>query len=125
MIKYYKTPDVITTDSDGNSYCSNGVIILDTSKMDEESNETALRLINKLGFVKCSKVESESRLVLTPLGSLEYLITKVINQPKIVREISYGLYIVDGKTIDTTADLEILNEQLYGDKIFNVFKNNL
>lgn len=114
MIKYYKTPDVISTDKDGNAYCINGVIILDTSRMDDVSNETALHMVNRLGFIKCSKIEAEDRVVITPVGSVTFTTIVVTKFPTSVIEPRFGEFIIDGeRTIDTTATDDVLSEQLY------------
>lgn len=114
MMKYYKTPDVIFTDREGNAYCTNGLITIDTSLMSEESNVTALRLINALGFIKCSKVESRSREVPTPAGIIEYTVMDVITCPKKVEETKLGVFIIDEKTkIDTNVDAALLGQWLY------------
>lgn len=114
MIKYYKTPDVISTDTEGNAYCTNGVIVLDTARMDEESNRAALRLVNALRFIKCSKIESENREVITPMGVIEYAVVKVIDCPARVREVRLGIFEIDGvRQINTTADSMVLGQDLY------------
>lgn len=114
MIKYYKTPDVIATDDCGNAYCTNGVIILDTSLMSEESNRAALRLVNALRFVKCSKIEAEDHQVATPMGIVEYTAMKVVNCPEEVVETQLGKFVIDGTTtIDTNVDCGLLGQLLY------------
>lgn len=114
MIKYYKTPDVVFTDDDGNAYCHNGVIILDTSKMSEESNAAALHLVNSLHFIKCFKTESENRHVCTPVGTIEYEVSKIIDCPEIVEEYQHGVFLIDGTLkIDTNCDTALLGQMLY------------
>lgn len=118
MIKYYKTPDVIVTDQNGNARCTNGVIVLNTEFMSEESNAAALRMINALGFLKCCKMESRDRVVATPCGLVYYEIIKVVENPTEVREPSLGYFEVykNGtlvKSVNTDGLPEDIADELY------------
>lgn len=116
MIKYYKTPDVIFTDNEGSAFCHNGVIVLDTSKMSDESNAAALRLVNALHFIKCFKTEAEDHEVCTPCGVVEYKVSRIVDCPKSVYETRLGVFIINGDiTIDTNCDGALLGQLLYGD----------
>lgn len=117
MIKYYKTPDVIVYEAEDQCmHCYNGVAIIDTDILGKEGCETVMRLINRLGMIKCAKIESEDREVPTPYCVVKYHTTKVIECPTNVSEPRLGVFVLENmKRIDTNLEAQELQTILYGE----------
>ena len=119
MIKYYKTPDVVVFEpEDQQLHCKNGLAIVDTDLLTDEENKTMMRLINRLGMVKCSKMESEERLVPTPSGIISFNPILIMDCPTRIEEKFTGVFDIVNLTnfsIDVNAEPNELMNQLYGE----------
>ena len=117
MIKYYKTPDVIVYEpEDQCMHCYNGVVIIETDTLGKEGCETAMRMINRLGMVKCAKIETQDREVPTPYCVVKYHITKIVECPSEIYEPELGVFVVENiQKIDTNLEAQELQTVLYGE----------